>query len=91
MDFETGLAVVQDERDRLKARCERLEKALEDCIETSEEGWAYADGYYKDKWDYKGKIARARAALADEKETPQWPGKLPLRRQRRSPCRTRLT
>jgi len=54
-------------RDALKLRVTALESALEDGIELADEGWAYADEYYKKKWSFAESIEKLRKALKGEK------------------------
>ena len=61
-----ALASLASENAALKARAERLAKALRDAIECVESWSAYADEYYKAKHDLAGDLARLRAALAEE-------------------------
>jgi hypothetical protein len=49
----------------MKDEIERLRAALEHALEWGDEGWSYADEYYREKWDYKGQRAEIAAALAD--------------------------
>jgi hypothetical protein len=49
-------------------RIEQLEAALSEAIEDIEHWGGYAGEYFQDKWDLKGSIAKARAALAGEKK-----------------------
>jgi hypothetical protein len=49
-------------------RIEQLEGALSEAIEDIEHWGGYAGEYFQDKWDLKGSIAKARAALAGEKK-----------------------
>jgi len=46
---------------------ERSRKTLKEAIEFAEEGWGYAGGYFKEKWNYAGQLAALKAAL-EEKE-----------------------
>ena len=50
----------------LRRENERLRKALRDAIEAIEAWGSYASDYFKDKHDFDGDVARARAALEDE-------------------------
>jgi hypothetical protein len=36
-------------------------EALEEAIDLADEGWAYADDCYRDKWDFEPRIAKLRA------------------------------
>lgn len=47
----------------LIARVRALEELLDEAIEFAKEGWAYADSYYKDKWDYDGQLAALEARM----------------------------
>jgi len=53
-------------RDRAEAaeqRIRELEAALCDAVDSIEEWGAYASKYFREKWDLKGDVARARAAM----------------------------
>jgi hypothetical protein len=52
-------ALLTEEQERV----EQLERALEEMIETAEEGWEYAAEYFREKWDCDGQINKGRAAL----------------------------
>lgn len=39
-------------------------QALKDAIELAEEGWVYADAYFRDKWDLDGRLAILREVLS---------------------------
>lgn len=41
-----------------------LAEALSECIDTAEEGWAYASDFFREKWECEEEIEKARAALA---------------------------
>jgi len=47
----------------LEAEIERLREALEEALALADEGWAYADTYFHQKWDYQGQRARLAALL----------------------------
>ena len=63
-DYHVDQDLVNEAADRI----DKLEAALRDAIECIEDWGAYADDYFKEKWDLKGDIARARRALEGNDE-----------------------
>ena len=56
-----------------EARVAVLEAGLRDAIETVEEWGAYADDYFKAKWNLAGDLARLRAILGSPVSEPAAP------------------
>lgn len=52
--------------DELRAENDRLREALDHAIELAEEGWAYADDYFRAKWGCEERIKTLREALGGE-------------------------
>jgi len=40
---------------------------LRELVELAEEGWQYAEAYFREKWDAEARLAKARAMLGDGK------------------------
>lgn len=48
---------------RAVANAKAARAALSDALDLAEEGWAYADEYYRKKWDYEERLAELRKAV----------------------------
>lgn len=59
---------VDSEVETLRARAAELERALRDAMELSDEWWAYAETYYRAKWDYEGRAKELRALIGGDHE-----------------------
>lgn len=66
-EMEAELRLHKEDRLRLRALEMRLSRELEatkaklsEALDFAEEGWAYADEFYKAKWDYAGRLAAFR-------------------------------
>jgi hypothetical protein len=64
---QAAMANTNAELARLESENAGLKRALREAIEFAEEGWGYAGGYFREKWDYAGQFAALKAAL-EEKE-----------------------
>ena len=46
----------------------KLRKALDDAIDFAEEGWSYADKYFKDKWGFEEGLAELKKVQEEYKK-----------------------
>lgn len=51
---------------KLRQRIETLRALLVEACDMAEEGWAYADGYFRDKWNCAGRLSQIRALAEGE-------------------------
>lgn len=64
VEERTGMRYRLDKAQRLteeqRERAKKAEAALYDAIELAEEGWGYANDYFRQKWDYEARIGALR-------------------------------
>lgn len=67
LEFHQAVALrAVENTKKARAELEAAKAALSDAIELAEEGWGYADEYYRAKWDFEGRLATLRKALGEE-------------------------
>lgn len=50
--LNASLLKIKQERDSLRRELSKIIGALTDALELCDEGWSYADPFYRAKWDY---------------------------------------
>lgn len=50
--LDASLLKIKQERNRLRRELSKILGSLSDALELCEEGWGYADPFYRQKWDY---------------------------------------
>lgn len=63
---DANLVSLREEYEIMREDNEKLRALLAEALDLAEEGWGYADAYYKAKWRYDERLA----ALRPPKEGP---------------------